>query len=101
MKRVMVRYKVKADRAEENRQYIEKVFEELKQSSPDGLHYASFKQSDGVSFVHIASFDPAVGNPLSQSAAFKSFTADIQDRCEEAPVQYELEEIGSYHFFGN
>ena len=36
MKRVMVRCKVKADRAEENEQYVRKVFDELHQSTPDG-----------------------------------------------------------------
>jgi hypothetical protein len=101
MKRVMVRYKTKPDRARENEQYIEKVFQELQQSSPDGLRYATFKLSDGVSFVHIASIETADGhNPLAQSAAFKSFQAGIKDRCEEEPVATELTEIGSYRFFG-
>jgi hypothetical protein len=34
MKRVMVRYKVKADRAAENENYISKVFEQLKKEPP-------------------------------------------------------------------
>ena len=55
MKRVMVRYKVKADRATENERYIASVFEQLKREQPPGLRYASFKLGDGVSFVHIAS----------------------------------------------
>jgi hypothetical protein len=33
MKRVLVRYKVKPDRAAENRQYIEKVFEDNRTES--------------------------------------------------------------------
>jgi len=41
MKRVMVRYKVKADRAAENESYIAKVFEQLKREKPSGLRYAS------------------------------------------------------------
>jgi hypothetical protein len=101
MKRVMVRYKTKADRTRENEQYIEKVFRELQKSGPEGLRYASFKLSDGVSFVHIVSIETADGtNPLAQSAAFKSFQAGIKDRCEEQPVAIDLTEIGSYRFFG-
>ena len=34
MKRVIVQYKVKSDRAEENESYIKKVFEELKEKGP-------------------------------------------------------------------
>jgi hypothetical protein len=74
MKRVMVRYKVKADRAAENENYISKVFEQLKNDRPSGLRYASFKLNDGVSFVHIVSIDaPDGSNPLGELSAFKVF----------------------------
>ena len=100
MKHVMVQYKVKADRAAENQQYIEKVFAELKQNGPAGLHYASFKREDGVSFVHIAAIDTQDGtNPLAETAAFKAFQEGIRDRCEEPPVAVDLDAIGSYQFF--
>ncbi len=102
MKRVMVRYKVKADRAAENESYITRVFEQLRRDAPTGLRYASFKLDDGVSFVHIVSHEAADGrNPLSELSAFKAFTAEIRDRCEEPPVAAELQEIGSYRFFGD
>ena len=79
MKRVLVRYKVKSDRAEENTDNIQKVFTELQQNSPDGLRYASFKLEDGVSFVHIASIETESGNnPLAETAAFKNFQAEIK-----------------------
>jgi hypothetical protein len=101
MKRVLVRYKVKADRVAENERYIAGVFEQLKREQPPGLRYASFKLGDGVSFVHIASHEAADGsNPLGQLPAFKVFTAEISERCEEPPVVVELNEIGSYRFFG-
>ena len=97
---VMVRYKTKPDRAGENAQYIEKVFAELRQRSPAGLRYVSFKLSDGVSFMHIAAIDTADGsNPLTQSAAFQSFLTGIKQRCEEQPVAVELNAVGSYRLF--
>jgi hypothetical protein len=100
--RIMVRYKVKADRANENQQYVERVFEELRRDGPPGLRYASFKQSDGVSFVHLVSIETESGeNPLSQSPAFQAFQAGIRERCEEQPIVTDLEEVGSYHFFNN
>jgi len=48
MRRVMVRYKVKADRVEENKQLIADVFAQLKREKPAGLRYASFNLGDGV-----------------------------------------------------
>jgi hypothetical protein len=101
MKRVMVQYKVKEDRAAENEQYVRSVFEQLQRDRPPGLQYATFKLADGVSFVHIASHEAAHGsNPLGELPAFKAFTAEIKDRCEEPPVVAELTEVGSYGFFG-
>jgi hypothetical protein len=101
MKRVMVRYKVKADRAAENENYIARVFEQLERDKPPGLRYATFKLDDGVSFVHIASLEAATdGNPLRELSAFKAFTAEIRDRCEEPPATVNLSEVGSYGFFG-
>jgi hypothetical protein len=101
MKRVMVRYKVQADRAAENEGYIRNVFDQLQRNRPPGLRYATFKLADGVSFVHIASHEAADGSdPLRDLPAFKAFTAEVRDRCEDPPVVAELTEVGSYGFFG-
>jgi hypothetical protein len=100
MKRIMVRYKVKADRAEENKQLIKTVFEELAAKQPGGIRYAGFVLPDGVSFVHIASIETADGkNPLNMTASFPLFSKDIKDRCEELPVVVDLSEIGAYNLF--
>jgi hypothetical protein len=101
MKRVMVRYKVKADRAAENERYVRAVYEQLHRERPAGLRYATFKLDDGVSFVHVASLEaPDERNPLGELAAFKAFTAQIEERCEEPPVATDLREVGAYRLFG-
>ena len=101
MKRMMVRYKVKPDRAAENERYITAVFAQLRERQPAGFRYASFKLDDGVSFVHIVSHEAADGaNPLAELPAFKAFVADIRDRCAEAPVAVDLTEVGAYRMFG-
>ena len=100
MRRVVVRYKVKSDRADENEGLIQRVFEELVQTMPEGLRYASFKGEDGVTFVHFASIETDDGvNSLDNSPAFKVFQEGIRDRCEVPPEAVPLEEIGSYQFF--
>jgi len=97
MRRVMVRYRVRAAQAAENERYIAAVFAELEREKPGGLRYASFKLADGVSFIHIASIDTPDGkNPLVALPSFKAFSAGITDRCEEPPVTTELHEVGAY-----
>ena len=99
MKKVMVRYKVKPDSAEENKRLIKNVFTELNKNKPAGIKYTSYLLADKVSFVHIASIETEDGsNPLSLIQAFKDFTKDIKERCEEPPVTSEIEEIGNFGF---
>ena len=102
MSKVMVRYKVKPDRAAENEALVRAVYDELQRTQPAGLRYATFRLDDGVSFVHLASSDTEGGrSPLSEVGAFQRFQQDIGDRCDEAPVVTELHEIGSFHVFGD
>lgn len=100
METTIVRYRVKADQADENRAYIRRVLEELDTSKPDGLRYVSFNLADGVSFVHIAVVEAEDGeNPLPKTAAFKDFIADIKDRCDEPPAASSADIVGSYRLF--
>ena len=100
MKRILVKYKVKEDQAQENIEYIQAVFSALERSKPEGLRYASFQLEDGVSFVHIASIETEDGsNPLPTFDEFKTFVNDIALRCVEPPEPSELNTIGSYRVF--
>jgi hypothetical protein len=97
----MVSYTLKPDQVAENERLVAAVYEALKQARPNGLRYATFRQSDGVSFVHIVSHEEAGGsNALTALPAFKAFAAGIKERCDTPPVRVELTEIGSYGFFG-
>jgi Antibiotic biosynthesis monooxygenase len=101
MKAVMVRYKVKPERAAENEELVRAVYEELRSNEPGGLRYATFQLDDGVSFAHVALVDTDDGeNPLSEVKAFAEFQKGIGDRCEEPPVATPMREVGSYRLFG-
>jgi len=97
MKRVMVRYRVKPDRVEENVTKVRAVYDELAQTKPVGLRYATFRLPDGVSFIHFAEVDGDT-NPLQQVAAFKAFSANIAERCDEPPAPFDLTEVASYRW---
>ena len=99
MRQVMVRYKVKPDRADENAALVRAVYDELHRTAPAGLTYATFVLEDGVSFVHLATHD-GDHNPLPEVAAFRRFQEGLGERCATAPVLTELEEVGSFRFVG-
>lgn len=97
MRRVMVRYRVKRDRVEENERYVREVFEALERSRPANVRYATFKLADGVSFVHIAMHEVADGtSSLTSLPEFKAFTAGVKERCDELPESVEWSPVGSY-----
>lgn len=99
-RRVMVRYRVKGGRAEENADYVRAVFAELERAVPAGLRYASFVAADGVTFTHLASIETDDGtNPLVALDAFRAFTRDIASRCDEPPTTTELTLVGGYRLF--
>jgi len=96
----MISYKLKPDRVAENERLAKAVYDALEQTQPQGLHYATFKLGDGVSFIHIVSHEESDGaNALTSLPAFKAFSEGVKDRCELAPTRVELTEIGSYGFF--
>jgi len=99
MPSVVVRYRPKPDRADENQRLVEAVFEELAAADPGGVRYATLRLADGT-FVHIADVesDP---NPLSGIAAFAEFQKDIGDRCVpgETPDPQPATVVGSYRLF--
>ena len=77
-KTVVVRYKTRADAADENQRLVQRVFAQLAEDDPGGLRYATFRLADGVTFVHVATVEGEV-NPLSKSSAFAEFQRDIAE----------------------
>src|SRR3954463_16379003 len=101
MPNVVVRYKTKPDRADENQQLVEKVFAELDKLGATGFGYACFRLEDGVSFVHVVVEDEGEAtHSLADVPAFKTFTAGISDRCEEQPVAMGATVVGAHRMLG-
>jgi hypothetical protein len=101
MRQVMVRYTVKPDRAEENRNLVQAVYQELHRVQPSGMRYVTFQCDDDVSFIHLHRSENENGaKALTELAAFKQFQAGIADRCDVRPAVVDLREIGSFRFPG-
>jgi translation elongation factor EF-1beta len=98
MEKVIVRYKVKPNKVEENEELVKEVYKQLHNEGMEGLSYATYKLEDGLTFMHIANYSGEGKAPLTSIEAFKNFAAGIKDRCVELPVVNHVTEIGSYNF---
>ena len=77
---------------------IKQVFKQLLREMPEGIQYAVYKLSDGVSFVHVASFEDAAANDVfTDLPAFQDFRVAIRERCEVQPVTTQMQELGWYY----
>ena len=97
----LIRYKTKAEFADENQRLVVKVYEELRAQDPGGVHYATFRLADGVTFLHLFTTDSDDrAKTLGSIAAFAEFLQDLPRRCAEAPVTQDITVVGSYRMFG-
>ncbi len=97
----LIRYKTKPEFADENQRLVEKVYEELTARDPGGVHYATLRLADGVTFLHLFTTDSDDGaNTLGSIRAFTEFQQDLPQRCAEAPVAQDVTVVGSYRVFG-
>jgi len=102
MPNIVVRYKTKPERAEENRKLVENVFAELDELDATGFAYASFQLGDGVSFLHVVVEEDGEGSvSLTDVPAFQKFVADIADRCDEQPIAQPATVVGAHRMLRN
>jgi hypothetical protein len=93
----MIRYRTRPEAAEENQKLVEEVFAELAEKAPEGIRYMTFRLTDGVTFVHVVTYE-ADTNPLAGIAAFQRFSETIGDRAVAPPEVEEATVVGSYRF---
>ena len=99
MVKLIVRYRVKADKVAENEGLVRAVYRSLHEIKDPDIHYATFKLNDGRTFVHIASFSSKEKEAvLTELDTFKAFQKGLKDRCDESPDNQPLTEVGSYGF---
>jgi hypothetical protein len=98
MKRTVVRYKTRPERAQENETLIKAVFQELRTKAPEGARYLVLRLDDG-SFVHIVERDDGP-SPITALEAFQTFQGGIKERCIEPPQAADASIVGDYRMLG-
>jgi hypothetical protein len=97
----LIRYKTKPESADENQRLVEKVYEELSARDPGGVHYATLRLEDGVTFIHVFITDSDdAANTMGGIAAFAEFQRDLAQRCDELPVAQPVVVVGAYRMLG-
>jgi len=97
----LIRYKTKPETAVDNQRLVEKVYEELTARDPGGVHYATLRLEDGVTFMHLFITDSDdAANTLGGIAAFAEFLRDLPQRCAEPPITQTVTVVGSHRMFG-
>ncbi len=99
MSYTMVTYTVKPGREEENAALVRAVFAELAEQRPTGFRYAVFQVPDSRQFVHLYTQEGAERGALQQLASFQAFTAEADDRHEQAATFTAPDLIGDYRTF--
>jgi hypothetical protein len=97
MKRMMVRYTTKPERADENARLIEKVFQELREKAPNDVRYLALRVGDRA-FVHLVEDG---GGQIPRLEAFQTFRGGVKERCAEPPQQDDVTIIGNYRMLGD
>jgi hypothetical protein len=98
--RSLIRYTTKPELADQNQRLVENVYEELRAKDPGGVHYATFRLADGVTFLHLFTTDSDDRDKtLGSIAAFTEFLRDLPQRCAVAPVAEDITVVGSYRVF--
>jgi hypothetical protein len=95
-KTMMIRYRTSEARAEENAALIRAVFDEIGALAPTGIRYMTYRQADGVTFVHLATITNPEKDWINALPSFKAFQAQLKERCVEPPVISELRTLASY-----
>jgi hypothetical protein len=95
MDKVMIRYRVTADRLDQHLALLRAAYDELHASAPENLRWVTYQLDDSLSFLDIVSGsgDPA---DLAARPAFHRFRSTLDDRCDEPPTMNGITEIGRY-----
>jgi hypothetical protein len=92
MQRMLVRYRAKPEKIEENQRLIGEVFRELRAKSPKDVRYLVLKLSDGT-FCHLVEDG---SKTIASLEAFAAFRRGGEDRRIDEPQQLEATVIGNY-----
>jgi hypothetical protein len=92
MKPMMVRYRARSEKIEENERLIGEVFRELRANSPKDVRYLVLKLADGT-FCHLVE---DASKTIPSLPAFAAFRKGAAERWLDEPQQLGVTIVGNY-----
>jgi hypothetical protein len=97
---MMVRAKVKPESASEAEAATRSMFSALNHAHhPAGVHYASCKLADGVTFLALVALEDQANNPLPAIPEWVAFQESLEAWRDGPPDVEQLTVVGSYGLF--
>ena len=96
---LMVRAKIKEEKAADAKAAVGNVIQELEQARPADVRYTASLLSDGVTFVALVELNPDGSHPLAPFPAYAEFVESLKRWYAEPPVVERMTVIGSYQLF--
>jgi hypothetical protein len=95
----MIRVRVRDEKANEVEKAVGEMFTAIEAAQPQGVHYASCKLQDGVTYLILLALDNDGENPLEAIPAFRDFQTALPAWLAEPPAMEALTPVGSYRVF--
>ncbi|OHV20505.1 hypothetical protein BBK14_27730 [Parafrankia soli] len=96
MSAMLLRTKVKPEKAAEVEAAVKSLFAALDQARPQGIRYASYRLEDGVTYVVLLQVEEGIENPLPKVPEFLEFQQNLRGWLAEPPAPEQLTVIGDY-----
>ncbi len=96
MDAVKVKYKIKKEFVEKNKENIAAVIQEIKSLGDTGVMYSVYVKDDGLTFVHFAMRrDEVAAQVIPRLASFQKFSAELRDNLEIKPEVTDLDLVNA------
>jgi len=96
MSAMLLRTKVKADKATEVEAAVRSLFAALEEAQPKGIRYTSLRLADGVTYVVLLQVEEGIDNPLPKLPEFLRFQENLKGWLAEPPAPDQVTVIGDY-----
>lgn len=96
MSAMLLRTRVKAEKAAEVEAAVRVLFAALDEARPHGVRYSSYRLQDGVTYVVVLQIEEGIDNPLPKVPEFLEFQENLRGWLAEPPAPEQLTVIGDY-----
>ncbi|THJ69088.1 hypothetical protein [Candidatus Frankia alpina] len=96
MTAMVLRSTVRSEYAPEVESAVKALFAALERHRPHGVHYASYRLADGVTYLVVLQVEDGIDNPLPAIAEFREFQENLKGWLAAPPIPEQATVLGDY-----